>query len=257
MHPFDPDFEDSPALCATCARVVSRLSAFPCHNCGFFVCERCLEKARQCPRCLMGSIDDYTCCIVHDDAAAEDRQHTPDRVETNLVGGQQRRGTQSVAEADGEPIYHVLEGVGGGGDNENESDSSSAGDDWREENIYQALEDFAPPVAVGECSTPVVEELEKEGEQSQETPRLDGGSERHGCDEGGVESTEHQDGYAVVVKPILKSPGAMEGDSVEERDLNLEHTPQIDCRVEESARPPVEETSRIAKLRLHFESNGK
>ena len=207
----------------------------------------------------MGSIDDYTCCIVHDHATApaKVRQRTPDRVETNLVGAQQRRGTHGVAEADGEPIYHVLEGGDGGGDNEYESDSSSAGEYWREENIYQALEDFAPPVAVGECSTPVLEELEKEGEQSQETPKLDGGSERHGCDEGGEKSIEHQDGYAVVVKPILKPPGAMEGDSVEERDLNLEHTSQVDCKVEESARPPIEEMSRIAKLRLHFESNGK
>ena len=206
----------------------------------------------------MGSIDDYTCCNVHDEACATAnvRPHTPDRVETNLVGAQQQRGTHGVAEGDGEPIYHVLEG--GGGDNEYESDSSSTGEYWREENIYQALEDFAPPAAVGECSTPVVEELEKEGEQSQETPKLDdSSSERHGCDEGGVESTEHQDGYAVMVKPILKPPGAMEGDNVEERGLSLEHTSQIDSRVEESARPPVEEMSRIAKLRLHFESNGK
>ncbi len=59
-HPFDPDFEDMPTLCATCQRVVSTLSAFPCHNCGFFVCERCLDKARQCPKCLMGNIDDYS-----------------------------------------------------------------------------------------------------------------------------------------------------------------------------------------------------
>ena len=247
MHPFDPDFEDSPALCSTCARVVSKLSAFPCHNCGFFVCERCLEKARQCPKCLMGSIDDYSCS---DHAPREAHSHPPDPLA--LGGVQQRHGA-----AEGEPLYHVLEGGGGGGGGEFDSDSSSATDEVGEENIYQALEDFERPEVVGNR----VQEEEEEEEEEEGEVLFNGDSdlERRASEDGDREFTRRQkrEDYAVIGNPILKRSGALEGNHVEERGSNHEQTSENGSQVVGDDKPPLEEMSRIARLRHHFESNGK
>ena len=249
MHPFDPDFEDSPALCSTCARVVSKLSAFPCHNCGFFVCERCLEKARQCPKCLMGTIDDYTCSHDYDAAAAATRDReprSPDCIATSSLASAEQR--HEAAEE--EPLYHVLEGGEGDGSVEFDSDSTSS------ENIYQALEDFEKPVAVGKCAP---EDEEKESDQVSKS-KGDGGLEIHVCEDGDRESAtsrQQPEGYAVVVKPILKRSGALEDNDVEERDLNFEQKSENGYLVVKESKPPLEEVSRIARLRHHFETNGK
>ena len=249
MHPFDPDFEDSPALCSTCARVVSKLSAFPCHNCGFFVCERCLEKARQCPKCLMGSIDDYTC---HEyDAAATREPHSPDCIATSLVSAEQRHGA-----AEEEPLYHVLEGGEGEGSEFDSDSTSSATHDVRKENIYEALEDFEKPDAVGKCAP---EDEEKESDQVSKS-KGDSGLEIQVCEDGDRESAtsrQQPEGYAVLVKPILKRSGALEDNDVEERDLIFEQKSENGSHVAEESKPPLEEVSRIARLRHHFETNGK
>ncbi len=33
-----------------------------CHRCGYYVCESCIDAARQCPKCLEGNIEDYSVC---------------------------------------------------------------------------------------------------------------------------------------------------------------------------------------------------
>ena len=230
-HPFDPDFEDAPTLCSTCARVVSRLAAFPCHNCGFFVCERCLEKARQCPKCLMADIDNYTCCdgaLTHREGAGGG---TADGAQLLGVGA-------AAADAGAEPLYHVLEG-------ELESDAMSAAEDRHEENIYQALEDFEKPVS--KC-----EALEDEKAAS----NANSGSERQRKEDGDWETATSEEPYAAVAKPMLRRTGALDGSDIDEGDSDLEHTTEDFQQVANDPKPPIEEEdgmSRIARLRSHFE----
>ena len=190
----------------------------------------------------MGSIDDYTCHDYDSAANAAPRKaHLPDRTAA-IVSAQQRHGN-----AGGEPLYHMLDcGEGEGDGSDFDSDSASATDGVREENIYQALEDFEKPVAVavGKCAP--------EGKEEEE-------EERQVCQDGDSESTtsQKQEGYAVVVKPILKRSGALEDNDMEERDSNFEQTAENGCQVVKDSEPPLEEVSRIARIRLHFESNGK
>ena len=253
MHPFDADFEDSPALCSTCARVVSKLSAFPCHNCGFFVCERCLDKARQCPKCLMGSIDDYS-CFHHNDsydtaaaAAATGTSKSPDCDANDIAKKQKCQGA-----AEGEPLYHMLEGGEGNDDSEFDPDSPSVSGYVREENIYQALEDFVRPVTAEKQD----DEEADGGEELNEMSSEDCGLERQACKDESTTS-QQQEGYAVVAKPILKRSGALEDDNVGEEVPSLKETQPKGCLGVKESKPLLEEMSRIARLRQHFEPNGK
>ena len=54
------DFATTEVNCSVCREPRAALKAMWCHRCGYYVCETCIDAARQCPKCLEGNIDQYS-----------------------------------------------------------------------------------------------------------------------------------------------------------------------------------------------------
>ncbi len=46
------DFSPAEVLCSVCSEATAAVRALWCHRCGYYVCEGCIDAARQCPKCL-------------------------------------------------------------------------------------------------------------------------------------------------------------------------------------------------------------